>query len=262
MVSTASLQRQFDLMVYNHLHYLGEERLSQLRNDFLENSVVMIDSLLPDPLKVALSAEANYLMATKGKRRDLLMKVSGNTPRHYFSVGRDSIANHGKLIPAFFHSEIIRNFLTYLHGAEVSKVPYDPEEYIINSQQHTGDTHGWHWDDYTFALIWMVEAPALDDGALIEYIPDTTWDKSDYENCVTKVLESNTIQTMYVPQDCCYFMKANTTLHRVSPLTGDSKRTVIVFTYASEEDFQNQITHETMEEIYPEDTHVKEKRFA
>ena len=173
-----------------------------------------------------------------------------------------AIHENGRIIPAFFHSEVIRNFLSFLHCAEVLKVPYEPEEFIINRQQYTGDTHGWHWDDYTFALIWMVEAPKPGDGALIEYVPDTIWDKSDYENCVNKVLEANTVQSLYVPQDCCYFMKANTTLHRVSPLTGDSRRTVIVFTYASAEDLSDAITHESMEEIYPEDTKKNETLYA
>jgi len=248
-------QKQFDLMVYNHLHQLSSDTLSTLRKEFMDNQVVVIESLLPEPLKAALSAEARFLMAELGKRRDLVMKVSGNTPRHYWSVGRDSVNDNGKLIPAFFHSEVIRDFLTFLNGnEEVYTVPYKPEEFIINRQQFSGDTHGWHWDDYTFALIWVVEAPELGDGGLIEYVPNTTWDKSDFENCVSKVLEQEEIQSMHVPKDNCYFMKASTTLHRVAPLNGNSRRTVIVFTYASENDFQGMITHESMEEIYPDDT--------
>ncbi|MCU0097654.1 hypothetical protein N7917_32205 [Bacillus sp. OR9] len=42
-------------------------------------------------------------------------------------------------------------------------------------------------------------------------------------------------------------------MHRVTPLENDSRRTVVVFSYASEEDLIKNISHETMGEIY-EDT--------
>lgn len=248
-------QEQFDAIVKSHLESHSADYIENLKEEFSKNHVVVIDSLLPGPLKAALSAEAKYLMAEEGKRRDLIMKISGNTPRHYFSVGRDRINENGKLIPAFFHSQVIRDFLTKVYGDVVYKVPYEPEEFIINRQQATGDTHGWHWDDYTFALIWMVEAPAEGCGALVEYVPHTEWDKTDFENCVNKVLEVSTVQRKYIPQDTCYFMKANTTLHQISPLTSETRRTVIIYTYASEADMTNgKISHESMEEIYPEDT--------
>ncbi|GIQ67794.1 hypothetical protein DUZ99_02740 [Xylanibacillus composti] len=251
------MQKEFDFIMRNHFMTLEPTYKKEMRQQFAENHVVILDSLLPIPLQVALAAEAKNLMYEHGKRRDLTMKISGNTPRHYYSVGRDKVNEYGKLIPAFFHSETIREFLTYLNNdLPVHKVPYEAEEFIINRQGNIGDTHGWHWDDYTFALIWMVEAPKEGDGALIEFIPRTEWDKSDYDNCVTKVLEASDVSSMYVPENCCYFMKANTTLHRVTPLTGDSRRTVIVFTYASDEDYHSEITHESMEEIYPEDTRV------
>ncbi|MDA1478025.1 HalD/BesD family halogenase [Bacillus changyiensis] len=255
------IKENFDKLVHDHLNTLSQGYINNLSKEFSENQVVILDKLLPDALKAGVHAEAKHLLVEHAERRDIdQMKVTGNTPRHYDSVGRDSITENSELIPSFFKSKVIQGFLKKVNNNEsLHPVPYEPEEYIINSQQATGDTHGWHWDDYTFALIWIVEAPKKGDGALIEYVPNTEWDKSDYENCVQKVLDTHEVNSLYVPEGSCYLMKASAALHRITPLTGDLRRTVIVFTYASDEDFKKEITHETMEEIYPKDTKSEEQ---
>ncbi|RFT62419.1 hypothetical protein D0U04_28155 [Bacillus clarus] len=247
-------QEKFDKLVQDHLNGFSEEYIASLKNEFMENQLVILEELIPKPLIADMSAEAKYLLSENAKRRDITIKATGNTPRNFNVVNRDSISEKGKIIPAFFKSEVILNFLTFLNNNEpVHRIPYTPEEFIINNQQKTGDTHGWHWDDYTFALIWVIEAPKEGEGAIVEYIPNTVWDKENPEAGLKAVLESHEIQNVYVPQDHCYLMKAGTTLHRVTPLENDSHRTVVVFSYASEEDLSKNISHETMGEIY-EDT--------
>ncbi|MFB9328376.1 hypothetical protein ACFFSY_20795 [Paenibacillus aurantiacus] len=246
-----NMQQSFDEAVEAHLNGLESQKKEALQRLFGERDMVIFDCLLPDHLRDAMQEEALLLLGQHGLRRELHIKETGNTPRYFSSAGRQAIAEHGRYIPAFFASEPIKRFLTEINaGNPLLPVPYEPEEYIINSQQSTGDTHGWHWDDYTFALIWIVEAPAEGDGAWVEFIPKTEWDRDDKANCVQKILDTHETNRVYIPQGHCYLMKANTTLHRISPLTGPSRRTVIVFTYASEEDFQKEISHETMEQIW------------
>jgi len=244
-------QKQFDAIVEQHINSLPKDYLLVLQERFKNEGLAMMDDMLPQPLIAAMSAEAKYLLSENAKRRDITIKATGNTPRNFNVVNRDIIHAEGKLIPAFFKSEVLLNFLTFLNNNEpVHRIPYTPEEFIINNQQKTGDTHGWHWDDYTFALIWVIEAPKEGEGALIEYVPDTVWDKENPESGLKEVLENREIKSLYVPKDHCYFMKAGTTLHRVTPLNNDSRRTVVVFSYASEEDMSREISHETMGEIY------------
>lgn len=145
--------------------------------------------------------------------------------------------------------------LSIIAGENVHRVPYAPEEYIINNQCGPGDTHGWHWDDYAFALIHVVESPNPLAGGRIEYIQNVTWDKEDSEKCVKKALENRLITSMHVQSGETYFMKTNTTLHRISPLTEDSNRIAIIYSFASENDLTDpSIGHATMEVIYPMDT--------
>ncbi|GGK42820.1 hypothetical protein GCM10011322_32360 [Salinarimonas ramus] len=198
-------------------------------------------------------AECSRLLANEARRRETTIRESGNTPRAYLSVGRDAIARSSTIIPALFANESVRAFLSKLAGERLERVPYKPEEYILNSATASGDTHGWHWDDYAYALIFVIEAPDPFLGGRVEYMPHVEWRKEDTEQYLRGLLTSSETRSAYVKAGQCYLMKANTTLHRVTPLTGDTRRTVVVFTYASPEDMtSDSITHTSMEELYPE----------
>ncbi|WP_161519930.1 HalD/BesD family halogenase [Bacillus cereus] len=246
------LQEDFDIILKEHFENLPKDYIDNLRDSFLEKDIIVIDKFLPRNLYNLLKQESKKLLEDLALRKDLIMPGSGNTPRHFNTVGRNAIASDGNIIPLFFNSEVVLNVLSKINGGKkVYRLPYEPEEFLIINQQSKGDTHGWHWDDYTFALIWIIEAPKIGDGALVEYIPKTRWDKEDPENCVQKVLDANEVTSLYVPEGHCYFMNAKSSLHRVSPLTGDSHRTVVVYGFATEEEILNRdITHESVEAIW------------
>nr|WP_139790143.1 hypothetical protein [Halomonas sp. BC2] len=143
--------------------------------------MVIMHDLLPEDIKQSIASEARQLLDKESERRELIVEQSGGTPRSYNSVGRDIIRKEGVYIPAFFDSKEILNFLSTIIGEKIHKVPYAPEEFIINSQSKRGDTHGWHWDDYTFALIWVVDEPDILSGGRVEFVPRIKWDKEKPE---------------------------------------------------------------------------------
>ncbi|MGJ4883967.1 MULTISPECIES: hypothetical protein [unclassified Bradyrhizobium] len=244
-----------ELRLASHIGGLSQGAIDQLSQTFRSNHVAVIDQLLPKDMVEALTSEANILLDRESKRRKLTIKESGNTPRAYSSVGRDAICQHDGIIPAIFNSDAVLSFLRKLAGENIERVPYRPEEYIINSQCEPGDTHGWHWDDYAYALIFVIEAPDPLLGGRVEYLSNVEWQKGSTEPYLRRVLQDNVVRSLYVNSGHCYFMKANTTLHRVAPLTGSTKRTVVVLTFASPEDMvSDSITHNSMEDIYPDDT--------
>ena len=241
----------FEKQASEHIANIPKQLTTLYEQSFRDEDIVVIDHLLPNALASAMQRQALDLIEAHGARRDLIMEATGGTPRHYTSVGRDKIREQDGPITHFFESEVIRTYLSRIAGEELHKVPYAPEEYIVNSQQKSGDTHGWHWDDYTFALICMVEAPAYDKGGRVEYIPRTKWDKGDSAKALERFLRNQVVRSPYIPSGSCYLMRANTSLHRIAPLDGDTRRTVIVFTYASTSDLTDPtISHETMEQIY------------
>lgn len=241
----------FDQKVHAHLAATPRQLTSMLTERFRQDAVVQLEDLLPTELVGALRDQALRLLGHAGQRRDLELAATGGTPRNYLSVGRDIIHAERGAITRFFESDIIRAYLSEIAGEPLHRVPYAPEEYIVNSQHRSGDTHGWHWDDYTFALIWVVEAPGWADGGRVEFMADTVWDKDRPREQLEQLLTTRELRSRYVRSGTCYLMRANTTLHRVAPLSGKSRRTVIVFTYASQADLtDSSISHETMEQIY------------
>lgn len=116
-----------------------------------------------------------------------------------------------------------------------------------------GDSHGWHWDDYTYSMVWVVDAPADPaDGGGLEFVPNTTWDKDQPR--IDWHLSNNEILSGPVAPGMAYLLRADTALHRVAPLRREGLvRTVLVYTYGSLDDLTREVTHETMEDVYPEE---------
>ncbi len=240
--------------IREHLSSQPNQLTKFLSEEFCKSDIAVIEELLPLHLKDALHHEANELLEASARRRDLMLDATGGTPRAYASVDRDTIFKTGNIIKTVFESEAVRQYLSRIAGETLHKVPYQAEEYIINSQEKSGDTHGWHWDDYTFALIWVVQAPDHLNGGRVEYVAATEWDKKNPRKALCDVLASREVRSRYINSGSCYLMRANTTLHRVAPLMGNTRRTVIVFTYASEADLTDpNISHETMEQIYADE---------
>lgn len=234
-----------------HLRHQPKQLLGLIKQDFQRNHIAVMNDLTSRELKKAMGEEALHLLSEESKRRELIIRQTGDTPRAYSSVGRDDIQHFNGIIPAFYHSESVLSFLADVADEELYPVPYAPEEYIINSQDRIGDTHGWHWDDYTYAFVWIVEAPDPLFGGRLEFIPRTTWDKSAPKSALRHILETREVHSRHLVAGSCYLLKANTTLHRIAPLSNASRRTVIVFTYASKADLSDEsISHDTMESIY------------
>lgn len=244
-----------DELLGEHIAKLDVAKIDRWALDFSENQVAILDEILPHEFQKSLIEEARFLLENEAERRELIVKESGGTPRSYKSVGRDSIAEHGSYIPAVFYSNKFRAFLSKIAGQEVHPVPYDPEAFVINSLSTPRDTHGWHWDDYAFALIWCVDEPDPLSGGRVEYIPHSIWEKNDPEAGLRETLRENPVTSLHLKEGDCYFMKSNTCLHRVTPILEETKRTAVIYAFASTEDLSDtSITHTSMEEIYPKES--------
>src|SRR3546814_3617246 len=60
---------------------------------------------------------------------------------------------------------------------EVLPCPDISEELFMARQERKGDTHGLHWGDYSFALIWILQAPPIEVGGLLQCVPHNSWNK-------------------------------------------------------------------------------------
>ncbi len=226
--------------------------------EFQQNDMIVLpEDFFTEKLKLELAFEAHTLLGESAELRKLEMISTANTPRHYRSVGRDAIHAHNGAIRELFENNDLLDALTIIAGEPVFRVPYKPEEYIVNNQCGVGHTHGWHWDDYSFALVHVVEAPDPIYGGRVEMIRRINWEKNDTATCIRMALNEKVVLGQHVASHQTYLMRTNTTLHRISPLTGQTNRIAIIMSYASESDLHDsRIAHDTMEAIYPKDTRM------
>jgi hypothetical protein len=137
--------------------------------------------------------------------------------------------------------------LSDVAGEAVVPVPYEPEELIATRLESAGDTHGWHWDDYGFALVWVLRAPPPSDGAALEFVTGVPWCKTDPR--LEAILAERVPVRAHVAGGTVYLLRTDTTLHRVTPLRRDVRRDALCFSYAAARDVARDVSHETLEAI-------------
>src|SRR3546814_5519368 len=101
---------------------------------------------------------------------------------------------------------------------------------VMARQERKGDTHGLHWVDYSFALIWILQAPPIEVGGLLQCVPHTSWNKEKPR--VNEYLCRYPVDTYYFSSGDVYFLRTDTTLHGTVPLREDATRVMFNMTYA------------------------------
>jgi len=206
-----------------------------------------VSFLAPDAVKQAVAAEVKDLLAIGGTRRELRFAETDYTPRRMRNLTRAQIAAASPIIRALYASGALLRAMSQVAGEPVHVCPYEPEQYVITCLEKDGDTHGWHWDDYTFALVWVVECPSVDDGGFVQCVPGTTWDKKSPG--IHRAMVSSPIYSMELFPGDLYLMRTNTTMHRVFPVRNGTRK-IINMGYASTSDLTADFSHETMDQLW------------
>ncbi|MGB4074128.1 HalD/BesD family halogenase [Pseudomonas sp.] len=227
---------------------LADYDTDSLGNQLSQHGVVHLSGFLPRLLKQELTEEADELLSSHGRRVDVRIQSTGNTPRKYVSVSRNNVFEHAPLISQLYSDSGLIQFLAKLARSAVITCPYEPEQIVVNKMNEDGDTHGWHWDDYSYSLVLVLEAPERQNGAQVEYVDGTSWDKASAQ--VQHYLDTKTIQSLELASGSAYVLLGKRVMHRVSPLKGTDTRKIICFSYATEEERYTAVEHGSMEDIY------------
>ncbi|PID54431.1 MAG: hypothetical protein CSA58_11260 [Micrococcales bacterium] len=163
------------------------------------------------------------------------------------NVRQDHISANSHLVPALYQSISLRKVLARIAREPVHLCPYEPEQFLITHLEAGGDTHGWHWDDYAFALVWVAHTPPIDDGGFVQCVPNTYWDKENPR--LYRQMASSVIHTVELQPGDVYFMRTDTTLHRVAPVQ-QGYRTIINMGYAATADLSSTVDHTTMDTLW------------
>ncbi|WP_407835214.1 hypothetical protein ACE1OC_00415 [Streptomyces sp. DSM 116496] len=218
-------------------------QMDDLRARFVTDEFLEFPDFGPAELREQLDTEVVSLLDNHGVKRRINVARTGNTPRFMEVVGRKTIVEESETVPQTYHSQALRSFLAELtKEAAILPVPFEPEEMVISRLAEQGETHGWHWDDYSYALVWIVEAPAEEAGGSLEYIRDTAWDKTNPR--IEEHLANGTVERRHPATGSAYLLKADTAMHRVAPLTSEGARRVILcFSYATPAEVDKTVDH-------------------
>lgn len=213
-----------------------------------EDGVVQLPAFLPAALLGGLHQQAGDLLTACGKRIDVRVRSTGNTPRKYVSVGRNDVFQHASLIRQLYYRPELTRFFRALVGSELIVAPYEPEQVVVNRMDQVGDTHGWHWDDYSYSVVFVLAAPQRDNGAQVECVDGTSWDKNAAR--VEHYLRTMPVRSLDLSVGSAYVLLGKRVMHRVSPMLQADTRQIICFTYATPAERLVPIDHGSMQDIY------------
>ena len=228
-----------DVCLNEHLAAIDFDTTKASR-EFERAGLIRLSSILPSPWITGLRAEVFSLLDQHAERRDLFLATTGYSPRAMFVVRSEIIAANSALIQGIYRSRALLDLLGQIAGEPLHVCPEADEEFLITRLERKGDTHGWHWGDFSFALIWIIEAPQLAAGGLLQSVPHTRWDKKNPR--IFEYLTENPIYSHYFKSGEAYLMRTDTTLHRVMPLVQDATRIILNMTWASNRDLARPVT--------------------
>jgi len=156
------------------------------------------------------------------QRRDFVSATEttgGATPRNMFTVNKRNIDVHsGGSLASFYSSEHFLNFLGQAAHTKIFPIPLVNEWYLINGLGKKGDTQGWHWDGFRYAVVFIARAPTQGGGQLQLITHSGHLNASVHEVSTTRQISSSN----YFPSGSLVLMNGKESLHRVSPLEGDT----------------------------------------
>ncbi len=248
--SSANSRRTLDQDAFDsHIEEFAKQTdLLAKSQQYRREGYTKLRGLIPANVFAQVTDEVNDLLDEHARRIDIELKETGNSPRKMRTVSAAAISSDSELIPAVYNSASLMGVLGQVAREDVLSCPWEGEKYVIIRQDQPGDTHGWHWGDFSFTLIWIIEAPGPEVGGMLQCVPHTNWDKENPR--VEEYLQQNPIRTYANATGDVYFLRSDTTLHRTIPLRSEATRIILNTCWASERDCRRGASHETMDAMF------------
>jgi len=229
---------------------LRDQLINELSEKLQNDGVINVTSFFSTNQIDALCDHSIDAYTKYGKRKDFISVHGGKTPRNMFTVSNANIDLAGTIITDFYNDPIQCELLSKLGKEKVSCIPFDNEKYVINGLGKENDTHGWHFDDYSYALVLIIKTPPIGCGGCVEYVPNSnnTTQRADFEN-IDDIFRDRVVNRRWFPNKTMYLMKSLTTLHRVTPIVSDYDRLSLAMAYGNVSD-NNVKSHTSVFDLY------------
>jgi hypothetical protein len=247
-LSTVRAPEVNDLLAAHWAGKFSAGRLPGFSRRFAAEHVVVLPGVCPPELTEAIRAEACGIIDRHGTSHRRVFAITDNTPRNMTTAGQPIIKEEGPLIDAFYFAPALLRLTSAVVGEQLHTCPYAGEHYVISRLAASGDTHGWHWDDYSYGIILVLEAPGYREGGFVQAVAGTSWNKQDPD--VYGALLSGVVRSYALEPGDAYLIKTDTNMHRVVPIRGQGRRTIVNMTLASTADLTRPMTHETNDVLF------------
>lgn len=221
---------------------LDNYALRRASQKFRRYGIVTATNLIRGRTRQLVREEAERLLDLYAERRDLRLATTDNTRRAMSVVPSEIVASKSEMLLDLYKNVQLVSQLEAIAGEKLTPCPKPDEEFLITRQERHGDTHGWHWGDFSFALIWVLIAPPIEVGGMLQCVPHTNWDKASPQ--INRYLVENPINTYYFNSGDVYFLRTDTTLHRTVPLEVDTTRVILNMTWAGDRDLSRQFNED------------------
>ena len=133
---------------------------------------------------------------------------------------------------SLYHSPLFQQFICAVVG-KAAIYPYaDPLSSINVHYAHEGQELGWHFDNSSFAITLLLQAP--DEGGVFEYVKDLRdADQGEYNfTGVKDVLDGKMApDVLDITPGTLVLFKGRNAMHRVTPTIGNTPRYLVVLAY-------------------------------
>ncbi len=207
---------------YRDHHLLGEKR-----EVFEAHMYVRLPNFFSAAAISVLRNEVRRLEADRIKR-DFVMPTFG-TPRRMHTIGGKTIRTNSQLLFSIYQSKDVRETLEILTGSEIRHCQHESECMVVNFLEEHNATHGWHLDDPPYALVTILEDPGENVGGNLEFVANVERERWDalVSTCGTtssieRMRAEGNVQVAHHEAGDSYLLRADSCLHRVTPLSSPS----------------------------------------
>ncbi len=189
--------------------------MDSFKDQFFVEGCIALRGFLHPNFVAEVKALADELFINKAHRNDFLMPQTNFTPRHLYVVG-GKVMDEQSHIMSLYKETAKADWFKEIAGTDIELCSNPTEHVVMSRLIKTEDTHGWHEDDYAYALIMCIESPGLKRGGHVEYIDK----RGEFHRMRLEVGDA-------------YVMRTDKVRHRVAPL-GEityAPRTILNFTY-------------------------------
>ena len=213
--------------------YRNQNTINELKATFKNQGYVTLPNFYNEDFFSILQGESTRMEAKRIERNFTMPGY--NTPRHLSVIGGKLIFKNSLIFPMLYLNFEIRSMLSSIIGSELYSVNHEEEFMVINYLERKGGTHGWHVDDPRYALVIILQAPERSEGGYLEVIPD--WKEycasrgydpiTDTNMAVKEAYANNQVKKIFHNTGDCYLLNAGNCLHRVAPISGETRRIIL-----------------------------------